>query len=78
MERNLKGKKIRDVQSRMCEKIYKEAEVLVKKTNVKSINRDLFLEQSKLYIFRRVITRLIYDRLTLTGVAKVFVLFCVY
>lgn len=78
MERNLKGKKIRDVQSRMCEKIYKEAEGLVKKTNVKSINRDLFLEQSKLYIFRRVITRLIYDRLTLTGVAKVFVLFCVY
>lgn len=78
MERNLKGKKIRDVQSRMCEKIYKEAEGLVKKTNVKSINRDLFLEQSKLYIFRRVITRLIYDRLALTGVAKVFVLFCVY
>lgn len=78
MERNLKGKKIRDVQSRMCEKIYKEAEGLVKKTNVKSINRDLFLEQSKLYIFRRVITRLIYDRPTLTGVAKVFVLFCVY
>lgn len=62
----------------MCEKIYKEAEGLVKKTNVKSINRDLFLEQSKLYISRRVITRLIYDRLTLTGVAKVFVLFCVY
>lgn len=62
----------------MCEKIYKEAEGLVKKTNVKSINRDLFLEQSKLYIFRRVIARLIYDRLTLTGVAKVFVLFCVY
>lgn len=62
----------------MCEKIYKEAEGLVKKTNVKSINRDMFLEQSKLYIFRRVITRLIYDRLTLTGVAKVFVLFCVY
>lgn len=62
----------------MCEKIYKEAEGLVKKTNVKSINRDLFLEQSKFYIFRRVITRLIYDRLTLTGVAKVFVLFCVY
>lgn len=62
----------------MCEKIYKEAEGLVKKTNVKSINRDLFLEQSKLYIFRRVITRLIYDRLILTGVAKVFVLFCVY
>ena len=31
----------------MCEKIYKEASNLVKKGNVKSINRDLFLEQSK-------------------------------
>nr|XP_022336466.1 UPF0764 protein C16orf89 homolog [Crassostrea virginica] len=48
VEKNLHGQKIREVQTQMCEKIYKEASNLVKKGNVKSINRDLFLEQTVL------------------------------
>ncbi|XP_061162327.1 UPF0764 protein C16orf89 homolog [Saccostrea echinata] len=48
VEKDLHGHKVRDVQTRMCKKIYKEAQNLVKNGNVKSINRDLFLEQTVL------------------------------
>ncbi|XP_056008776.1 UPF0764 protein C16orf89 homolog isoform X2 [Ostrea edulis] len=48
VEKNLHGHKVRDVQTRMCKRIYKEAENLISKGGIKSFNRDLFLEQTVL------------------------------